>query len=83
MKRKNLILGLNAALAPVLITLTLVASQSDELRTLVAREDGGMHGVLAIMVAVVTAYSAVFQLWLAKIFWEPRLNRALDKNGRR
>jgi len=83
MKRKKQILLANAMLGPVLIALVLIAVQSTDLRPLVAREDGGMHGVVAIILAVFAVYSGVFQIWLAKIFWEPHLARAFDQIGRR
>jgi hypothetical protein len=83
MKRKRHILLVNAMLGPALFALTLIAFNSSDLRPLVAREDGGMHGFVAIILAVAAVYSAVFQIWLAKIFWGPRIGRAFDQIGRR
>ncbi|MCC2979045.1 hypothetical protein [Sphingomonas sp. IC4-52] len=78
MKRKKLLLAVNAAFGPALVALALNAWNLPRWRWLVARDDGGMHGVLAIMLAVVMVYSLGFQLWLVKLFFEPYLRRAFD-----
>lgn len=83
MKRKKLILALNAALGPALVMLALSVWGSSRLQWLVAREDGGMHLFLAIMLALAMVYSLVFQLWLVKLFSEPHMKRIFDDLGRR
>ncbi|MBC9035215.1 hypothetical protein IAG41_22725 [Sphingomonas sp. JC676] len=83
MMRKKSILLASALLGPVLIALTVIAAQSSDFRSFVTSEDGGMHGILAIILVGAVVYSTVFQLWLAKKFWEPRIARAFDQIGRR
>lgn len=82
MKRKKLILALNAALGPALVMLALGTWGSSRLQWLVVRDDGGMHGVLAIMLALAMVYSLVFQLWLVKLCGEPHMRQIFDGLGR-
>jgi hypothetical protein len=83
MKRKNIVIGLNAAIGPTLVVLTLVAHGSEQIRPLVTRADGGMRDFVAIILALAAIYSLGFQLWLAKLFWQPRINRAFNQTDRR
>jgi hypothetical protein len=83
MKRKNVLVAINAAFGPVLIALTMIAFRSAQFRSIVGREDGGLHGAWAITLAVALIYSFVFQLWLVKLLFEPRISRAFDQIGRR
>lgn len=83
MKRKKLIIGMNAAIGPLLLALLLIAGGSEHLRSYAFRGDGGMHGPIAVSLALAMLYSLVFQLWLCKIVWEPGISRAFDQIGRR
>lgn len=83
MKRKKLVLAANAALGPTLGILALIAYPTPQLMWLVAREDGGMHVALAIILAIAIVYSCVFQLWLVKLSSEPHMRRIFDDPGRR
>lgn len=67
---------------PAALALLLLARRVEPLRDTI---DGNANVRLAALATMVTLvlYSLVFQLRLAKEFWEPRISRAFDQIGRR